>query len=484
VSAGGRATSLSIVIATTLACLVVGALFGSGGGVSGQLGIALLVLIAGSAGVLLHPTWVYRALAVVLGAVPVSVVPGSGTPLVLLLAVAVWFALVTHPIAETRTSWLEIAVAGLVITSLVSLIVTAQGFRDYAEFVKWLVATSLVFALLRLDRRELRVFGKIFVWSLWVGALFAIAVFFLDKAGNSMNYLSPLGYGRTGVIGTHLRGYTLDDVFVVRLSGTYSDPNAAGIFMLVGFAISVALLRGWPRLITSSVLCFALLISLSRSAIFSVVVAVILLLLFQRMSTGHRLAIFTASALLSTASMMVPAIYGRIVTSFGSQDKGSQDRVAAIDSYLDSMKGGWWFGLGWGRPEFTDETVGVKTNYVANSPLLSIYRGGIFVGIAFVLILVAGAVLAHQNARKSPWESGVIGAVFVGFAIVGLQLDFPVVTIPPTTMAWSVLIAFLSANPILPGEPAPPPRAEKPTAVGSPPDDPRSPHRRENPLGV
>jgi hypothetical protein len=446
---------LALAIATGVVCLVAGALLGSGGHAGGRLGMALLVLIAGTAAILLHPRFIYSALAVVLGALPFGILPGFGQPLLLVLAFAVWCALLTHPIAETRTNWLELAVGLLVVTSVVSLVMTAHGIRDGIEFIKWILATSMVFALLRLDRDELRRFGRLFVFSAWAAAVFALGVFFLDKAANSLNYLSIIGYGRTGAVGTHLRFYTVEDTVAIRLTGTYVDPNAAGIFMLVAVALSVPLLRGWQRAMVTPVLVAALIISLSRAAIFSFLVAVLLFLLFQRQSTGKRLAIFAATIVGSAAAMAVPAIYKRIMTSFSLADKGSTDRAAGYAEYFYYMKGGWWFGLGWGRPEFIQDDLAYKTNHVANSPLLTVYRGGIFTGIAFLLVMIVGAVYAYRQARRGPWESGAIGAIFTGFALVGLQLDFPVVTLPPLTMVWSVLIAFLAAGPISPAEPFP-----------------------------
>lgn len=443
-----RLTGTTFTVATGTICLLVGALLASGQHATGQLGMALLVLVVGAAAVLLHPRVIYGALAVVLGAVPFAIVPGFGQPMLLVLAFATWCALLTHPIAETRTNWLEISVGLLVVTSVVSLVVTAHDIRDVIEFVKWILATSMVFALLRLDRDELRRFGRLFVFAAWAAAVFALGIFFLDKAANSLNYLSVIGYGRTGAVGTHLRFYSVEDTVAIRLSGTYVDPNAAGIFMLVAIALSVALLRGWQRWMVSPVLIGALIISLSRAAIASFLVAVLLLLLFQRMSTGKRLAILSATIVGSAASMAVPAIYKRFMTSFSSSDKGSMDRAAGYGEYFYYMKGGWWFGLGWGRPEFIQDDLAYKTNHVANSPLLTIYRGGIFTGIAFLLVMIVGAVYAYRNAREGPWESGAIGAIFTGFALVGLQLDFPVVTLASITMVWSVLIAFLAANPI------------------------------------
>lgn len=445
-----RTAPFAIVIAAALAAGAVGLLFGSSSPGPFKIGFAVIAIIVVLTITIMQPNLVYYALAFVLGSAPFAIIPGAGQPMVLVLALLVWFAVLTHPISETRTSAIEFAVALLVIASFVSMTMTEDGPAHFIEFIKWLIGVSLVFALLRLDRGVLHTFGKVYSAGVAVGAAFALAVFFLDKAGTTLNYLSAFGYGRTGQIGTHLRFYVIENSTVVRLTGTYVDPNAAGIFLLIGFALSVAIMRGWPRLITAPVILGALVITLSRSAIFSVAVAVLLFLLFQRMSTSRRLGIVWVSIVCAVAALNVPAIYSRIFDSFTSADTGTNDRVRALANFVSQMAGNWWWGRGWGAAEFTDEVVGWKTNYVANSPLLTVYRGGILTGIAFVAVLVVGAIVAYRSARKSPWESGVIGAAFVGFGLVGLQLDFPVVTNMPMTMAFSVLLTFLAANPIEP----------------------------------
>lgn len=452
---GRRATPVTIVVAAVLGAAAVGLLFGSSAGSAHKIGIAAIAGVIVLTITIRHPNFIYFAFAFILGGAPFAIIPGVGQPAVVVLALLVWLAVLTHPIAETRTSILEFSVAILVIISFVSMAMTMDGMKHVIEFGKWFIATSLVFALLRLNREVLRSFGKWYVAGAFLGAAFAMAVFFLDKAGTTLNYLSVFGYGRTGTIGTHLRFYVMENSTIVRLTGTYVDPNAAGIFLLVGFALSVALLRGWARLITAPVILGALIITLSRSAILSVAVAILLFLLFQRTSTGRRLAIVWVSVVGAACALSVPAIYSRVFDSFGSSDTGATDRARALGNFTTAMTGNWWWGRGWGVPEFTDEVVGWKTNYVANSPLLTVYRGGVLTGIAFVVMLIAGAIVAYRYARKSPWESGVIGAMFVGFSLVGLQLDFPVVTSGQMTMAFSVFLAFLAANPIEPEQPDP-----------------------------
>jgi hypothetical protein len=125
------------------------------------------------------------------------------------------------------------------------------------------------------------------------------------------------------------------------------------------------------------------------------------------------------------------------------RDAGSSARGDALAEFPGHMQGHWLFGLGWGRPEFVDPATAFEVNFVANSPLLTVYRGGIFTGLAFTAILVAGAVVGYRMLRSGRWELGFYGGTFIGFSVVALQLDFPVVSNPSTTTAFSVMLAFV-----------------------------------------
>jgi polysaccharide biosynthesis protein PslJ len=430
-----RLVSLAVLGAAGMILVVVSVLVGSGGHRAGQLGVGILVAVGGFAVVLLHPGWIYRSLAFVLGAVPVATIPGLGTPIVLVLAIAVWLAVLTHPIVETRTYPIELSIVVLIITSLASLVMTATAIRDITEFLKWVIATSMVFALLRLDRNELRAFGRTFAFGACAGAAFSLALLFIDKSGAVSQKLAVIGI-------QHLP----DGAGLHRLTGTYVEPNSAGIFLMIALAVGIALLRGWQRFLVAPIILAGLVCTLSRSAMLSVVAAAVFLLIFQPMPARIRAL---ASATLiggGVAIFSLPVIHARFTSTF--KDRGSLDRAASLADYVHNMTGSWWFGKGWGLPEIVSDAAAFRVNHVANSPLLSIYRGGIFVGLAFVLVLVIGVVIAYRNAYKRPWESGVIGAQFVGFTAVGMQLDFPIVTHSPVTMVWSVLIAFLAANPV------------------------------------
>ncbi|TRW80488.1 O-antigen ligase domain-containing protein [Mycolicibacterium sp. 018/SC-01/001] len=431
----GYAMTFGCLAATAAVLVPVTVLANTGEHRLDRLGIGIIAVVVAAAVVVLHPRWVYMALAFALGSAPAATIPGLGTPVVLVLAFAMWCALLVHPLAETRTSAMELAIAGLVVTSLCSLVMTVSSVRDVTEFIKWLLATSVVFALTRFDLADLRAFGKVFVWGTFAGATLALIMRFLDPGRVLFTRLQVIGVFDISDTG----GFT-------RLTGTYVEPNSAGISFLVGLCLSVALLRGGSRLLTSAVILVALVFTLSRAAMVSVVAAVVFLLLFQPMSSRVRVAILAALGSGVVGFLAVPLIYTRFTGTF--KDRGSLDRAASLSEYAYNMAGHWWFGKGWGLAEFISGEAAYRSNHVANSPLLSIYRGGIFVGVAFVVVLLVGVAVSYRNARRTPWEAAVIGAGFTGFTVIGLQLDFPVVTHATVTMVWSVLIAFLIRNPV------------------------------------
>ncbi len=411
------------------------------GGTPGKLGaFALVGLTVGAYIGLRHPLYLTRALAFSLGALPFGYVPGVHAPLVFTLGAAVILASVIHRTAVTRITVGETAVIALIVTSAISVFATAGTTVDYAEFGKWLVSTLVAVSLLRLPREELELFGRIYVYSASAAAAFALVILVADPSGRLIRYLSPFGYGTEE---ESTRFVYTDGAATVRLAGTYIDPNAAGIGLFVALMLCVLLIRGRLRIALALLLFGSIVLTLSRAALFSVVFGVLLMLLFQNLRTRERVAIIGGFALAFVGALAVPTVRSRVFSSFGSGDAGSSARGDALVDFPGHMAGHWLFGLGWGREEFKDPGTAFDVNYVANAPLLSVYRGGIFTGLAFLAIIVVGAYLGYRCLRSRNWEHGFIGGGFIGFSVVALQLDFPVVTIPATTMAFSVLIVFL-----------------------------------------
>ncbi|MCZ4518068.1 O-antigen ligase domain-containing protein [Rhodococcus ruber] len=412
------------------------------GGTPAKLGaFALVVLTVGAYIGLRHPLYLTRALAFSLGALPFGYVPGVHAPLIFALGIAVIIATVVHRTAVSRITWPELPMIALLVLSALSLFATSGALVDYVEFAQWVVSTLVVVCLLRMQRDELALFGRIYVYAASAAAAFALLIFVADPAGKLIRYLSIFGYGSEEESTRFV--YSPTGATTVRLAGTYIDPNAAGIGFVLALMLCVLLLRGYLRTMLAALLFLSIVMTLSRAALFSVVFGVLLMLAFQQLRARERLAIVGAFAAAFVGALAVPSVRNRVFSSFGSGDAGSSARGDALVEFPGHMQGHWMFGLGWGRAEFKDPTVAFEVNYVANTPLLTIYRGGLVAGIAFVAILVVIAVVGYKLLRARQWEYGFYGGGMIGFAVVALQLDFPVVTIPATTMAFSVMYAFL-----------------------------------------
>ncbi|MBT1191860.1 O-antigen ligase family protein [Rhodococcoides kroppenstedtii] len=451
--------------------------------------VVLVLAAAGVAGVavaVLAPRWVYAVLGFVLGGLPFAVVPAAG-PAALLFAVATGATVLLHSVHRRRLSSLEWVVVLLLAVSAASITQTATSAVHPIEFVKWAIACGLVLVLLRLSPADLSHVLSAFVVGTAVGGGLSLVLLLVDTTGTAINFLSPLGYGRIGTTGTTLRFAEVDGTAVTRLAGTYIHPNVAGLFLLIGLALAIARTSGAVRVITVPVIAVALVSTLSRAAIATVLVAAVLFFVIQSMRTAVRTLLLCGGLLTVIAVANVPAVAARIAGSFGSADVGSNDRARALAEFAPKMAGHWWFGHGWGAIELLDEVAAYRANVVANTILLTVYRGGLLVGAVFVMLLVAGCVLAYRCLRTPDWRSGVLGAIFLALVLVALQLDYPVATSPPVTMAFGVLLAAIVASADLPRHGSAPERSPTdslPTehpVVPNPPTPARSPAPRPAP---
>ena len=397
--------------------------------------IVLLLVVVGAYVGLAHPTWFLWAFAAVLGFMPVAHLPGVHVPLTLAFAVAVILATAIHPIEVRSLTTMDWFVIVLIVVSGISMLATYVGFADIAQYVKWFTVTILVVALLRLPRLQLRTFGRVYVVASAACAIVAAGVLVYPGV---MKPFKLFGYDPSALRFVYHSGGATQ-----RLAGTYIDPNAAGIGFFVALVMCVVLFEGRARNVLGVILALALLLTLSRAGLFSVIVGVVLMLVFQTMSNRKRLAIVGLGVATFAALAAVPQLRQRVFSSFGSQDEGSSARLDALKEYPSTVAGHWVFGKGWGLAEFIDPETSFTTNYVANAPLLAVYRGGILVGLAFVAMLIYGCYLGYQCLRSRRWEWGFYGGGFIGFSVVALQLDFSTITIPVSTADLSLLIVFL-----------------------------------------
>lgn len=428
-------------IAIVVACPIVAVL-----AITGGTTVLLTVgaLAAAAIGVYVgvrHPQWLACGLAAVLAFLPFGYFPGIHVPLYLPFAAGVLLAAVVHRGEPAAFHPLEKLLILLVLVSGVSVIATGRSLVDIAEFIKWSIATLTVIALLRFPPADLARFGRVYVYFATLNALFGILVVAADPGHRFIKVFSAFGYG---AIDTGRFVYTDEGAQrFVRLGGLWVDPNMAGVGLMIALALGAVLLTGPLRIVIATILSMAIVLTLSRAAIFSVLVGVLLVLVFHTMRARNRGIVVGAIGLVAAAAMLTPALRTRMLSSFGQDDAGSSARSDALRQFPGQMAGNWLFGLGWGRPEFKDGNTAFTLNFVANVPLITIYRGGLIVGAVFIALLALGCLMSARAIRSDSTAHALFGGIFIGMCLVALQLDHMVATLQQVTLMFSIMLAFL-----------------------------------------
>ncbi|MDT5298946.1 MAG: polysaccharide biosynthesis protein PslJ, partial [Mycobacterium sp.] len=229
-------------IAAVVVCPVV-AVLAVGGGLIAKLALAGVIALIVSIYVgVRHPLWLFWGLAVVLGALPFGYFPGVHVPLYLPFAAGVVLAAAVHKASDpVPLHPLEKAVVLLILASGVSLIFTGRNIVDVTVFVRWIIATLVMIALLRLSRENLARFGRIYVYAATVNALFGIAIVAADPQHRFIKILHIFDYDReaTGRFVFTDEGQSR----FTRLGGTWVDPNMAGIGLVPALVMGIVLLK-------------------------------------------------------------------------------------------------------------------------------------------------------------------------------------------------------------------------------------------------
>lgn len=428
------------VVSTTLTILVVG---------DPMVRIVVLVVAAALAAIyatVMHPQSILAAFAIVLGSLPFAHLPHTKIQIVLVLCLGVWFAVAFLPGASFQPGWPELAVAMFVAVSVLSAFVTGMSMDTVQELAAWIASTAVVVPLRFLPTYAQRRMVRTFVVSAGVAGGLGIALVTVDPTGSLLGRLTFAGY-QAGELAAHF-------VFgsngtSIRLAGTFVEPNLAGIVLAAALLLTLGYFSGWARIALVSITGVALLLTLSRTALATTVVAGVLLTL--RAGWRERKWLLGAASLSCAMGLAIPVVRHRLLDSFGPSDTGSQARGAALREFPEMMSGHWWWGIGWVREEFREVVATYAVNPVANSPLLTIYRAGLVVGVVGVVILIAVAVQAW-SATTGDFRRQVVACTVLGFVLVALQLDIPVVLQAPGTALFSFLVALLLARDAEPAE--------------------------------
>lgn len=389
--------------------------------------LALFVYIA-----VIHPRVPLLAFGAVLGVAPYMHVPGTEVPALLALCAWIWLVYLLLPETELHWGWAEIAVLSLAVAVVLSVVATGMSTRALIEATAWLAATSLVVPLTGLPKPLRASICRVFACSAVAGSLIGFAIIF-GAPGWLRHALRPLGYDPA----RNVRQIS-DEALTERLTGTYLEPNVAGLILLVAVIVAAIHLSGRWRIVAVAIIALALLLTLSRSAIGAAGIAGLVTVV---RTPRYRPQLLAVGGSIGALALAIPRVRSRLLGSFGSEDVGFSDRLAALRAFPEQVGGHWWWGLGWNRPEFRDSVAAATTNFVANGPMLTIYRGGIVLGALVTLIALILLIRAWIVAGRS-FQSALVAGGLIGIGLIAFQLDFPIVNQAPATTVASLLIAL------------------------------------------
>ena len=418
--------------------------------------VGLLALIVAVYVGMRHPIWLYYGLAVALAGLPFGYFPGVHLPLYLPFAFGAVLAAALYPANNIGFHRIETAIFILVLVAGVSVVLTSLKLLGLIQYVRWAIVTLFAVALLRLSREHLERFGRIFVWVTTVNGLWGIFIVMIDHRERSFKILRPFGYGigLSSNMANALENPSTPGT--LRLGGTWVGPNGAGIAMAAALIMCLILFRGWLRACLALIIVTALLLTLSRQSIITVLVGFVLVLLFHSMRARVRWSAVGSLAMMIVVVFSVPYMRHRLIASFSNTDAGASSRKQALHDFPHLVSGHWLFGLGWARPEFKSGVLQFQLNLISNAPLMHIYRAGIFTGLAFIAVCLVGCAAGYRAMRSDKLSYAIYGGVFIGYCFVALQLDHGVVDVPQGALVFSILLAFLGyVDQAVCAEPAP-----------------------------
>lgn len=425
-----RSMALPLIASLATVAIVLVTLVGNDATQLATLAVVCLTLFVYTA--VVHPRIPLVAFGAVLGVAPYMHVPGTELPALLALCAWMWLVYLLLPETELHWGWVEIAVLALAVAVVLSVVATGTDTRALIEATAWLAATSLVVPLCGLPETLRASICRVFASSAVVGSAFGFAIIF-GAPGWLRRALRPLGYDPAG----NVRQIS-DEALTERLTGTYLEPNVAGLILLVAVIVATIHLSGRWRIIAVGVIGLALLLTLSRSAIGAAGVAGIVTVI---RTPRYRPQLVALGGSVGALALLIPRVRNRLLGSFGSGDVGFADRLAAFRAFPEQVDGHWWWGLGWNRPEFRDSVAAATTNFVANGPMLTVYRGGAVLGALVTLIAVILLIRSWAVAGRS-FQAALLAGGLIGIGLVTFQLDFPIVNQAPATTVASLVIAL------------------------------------------
>jgi hypothetical protein len=326
-------------------------------------------------------------------------------------------------------TWLFVAVLGLALVSFILSLPFTGSSAEISRRLLKLFATMLLFPLTqRLVRNRRRLDGLLVAIMVFgaIEAALACVFYFLprDTTVRLLSSLGPLGYPTGPDILRFLPGENDTFTDVLRATGTSIDPNVlGGELLLAGAVLLSQLFSAAPRLPRwllapmSALVVLGMLVSHSRSSWVGLAVALLAL------ATLRYRKLWLALAPAAVAVAVLPAgraLYARVLSGFGGQDKAAGMRLDEYRNALEIISQHPLFGIGFGGAPAIDLAPGVSSQYLtvaetAGLPALLLYLAA----LALLLLPAARALLmtrleAGLQTSLASLLTAVIAALVAG----------------------------------------------------------------------
>jgi hypothetical protein len=227
-----------------------------------------------------------------------------------------------------------------------------------------------------------------------------------------------------------------------RLVSTFLDPNFAGAFINIGLVVCLSRMavgvrvKAWKPL----TLALAVVLTLSRSSLLALFVAIVVILSISGLSKRLVRALGVAAALVAVASPQLLR-YAASFHKLGVTDQSALDRLVSLAHGSTVLKDHWLIGIGFNTWGFIAERYGWLRSFTATYGL----DGGLF----FILVLTGviglalylGILWSVYRAARRVWRNPVMSAEARGLAI-GAAVSIPMIVVQ-SLFTNSLLLPFL-----------------------------------------
>jgi O-antigen ligase len=276
-----------------------------------------------------------------------------------------------------------------------------------------------------------------------------------DLTISLLSALGPLGYPTGPVVIRFLPGENDTYTDIARATGTSIDPNVLGGVLMLAAAVQISqlfaprpVLPRWLLAALAAVTVLAMLLSHSRGSWVGLAVGLLVLatLRYRRLW----LALLPAAALVA----LLPAgraLYQRVLSGFGGQDKAAGMRLDEYRNALEIVQQHPLFGIGFGAAPSIDLAPGVSSLYLTVAETIGLPGLALYLAALGILLWPALRTLLGRPAAVVQGLLASLLAALLAALTAGLFDHYFASVVFPHLVAlfwlcWALLLSAVHAS--------------------------------------